>query len=308
MNKFELLHYRSLPVKMCRREKCWKCDRKRSDVCLRMCDDRLCQDCEDTNRAASEGRARDDHDAETNSATPGTSATTDVNVRNDAEIPRIVVNELLSFEAHKLNLMAPDTIVQLCSSFYDEMEIDSAKALLYDLCADRDDRQDRMIKRSSGPRKKSLSMKDVVSLFTRKHDSITVSCVAADLRKLLPIGFNNLDVCTLLAQIQATVAELDTVKDNVATQAVTCIQLQAAVTKQGGLYATLNERVSSLVEASNVVATQPNLPQYMIPGTRYTTCASTRPCRKLCQCPRRKLCPCREGCDDVGCRLPNPGC
>ena len=43
-------------------------------------------------------------------------------------------------------------------------------------------------------------------------------------------------------------------------QAVTCIQLQAAVTKQGGLCATLNETVSSLVEASNVVATEPNLP------------------------------------------------
>ena len=56
-------------------------------------------------------------------------------------------------------------------------------------------------------------------------------------------------------------AELDTVKANVATQTVTCIQLQAAVTQQGGLCATLNETVSSLVEASNVVATQPNLPQ-----------------------------------------------
>ena len=249
---------------MGRREKCWKCDRKRSDVCLRMCDDRLCEDCNDTNRAASEGRARDDHDAETNAATPCTSTTTsDVNdnVRNDAERPRIVVNELLSFVAYKLNLMAPDTIVQLCSSFYDEMEIDSAKALLYDLCADRDDRQDRMIKRSSGPRKKLLSMKDIVSLFTRKHDSITMSFVSADLGILPPIGFNNLDVCTLLAQIQATVAELDMVKANVATQAVTCIQLQAAVTKQGGLCATLNETVSSLVEAAKVVATQPNLPQ-----------------------------------------------
>ena len=60
----------------------------------------------------------------------------------------------------------------------------SAKALLYDLCADRDDRQDRMIKRSSGPRKKALSMKDIVSLFTRKHDSITVSFVAADLGEI----------------------------------------------------------------------------------------------------------------------------
>ena len=204
---------------MGRREKCWKCDRKRSDVCLRMCDDRLCEDCNDTNRAASGGRARDDDDAEINSATPGTSTTTDVNVRNDAERLHIVVNELLSFVAYKLNLMAPDTIVQLCSSFYEETEIDSAKALLYDLCADRDDRQDRMIKRSSGPRKKALSVKDIVSLFTRKHDSITVSFVAADLGKLPPIGFNNLDVCTLLAQIQATVAELDTVKANVAAQA-----------------------------------------------------------------------------------------
>ena len=57
---------------MGRREKCWKCDRKRSDVSLRMCDDRLCQDCDDTNRAASEGRARANHcsrDAEINSAT-----------------------------------------------------------------------------------------------------------------------------------------------------------------------------------------------------------------------------------------------
>ena len=37
---------------MGRKEKCWKCDRKRSDVSLRMCDDRLCQDCDDTNRAS----------------------------------------------------------------------------------------------------------------------------------------------------------------------------------------------------------------------------------------------------------------
>ena len=157
-------------------------------MCFRMCDDRLCQDCNDTNRAASEGRARDDHDAETNSATPGTSttSTTDVNVRNEAERPRIVVNELLCFVAYKLNLMAPDTIVQLCSSFYDEMEIDSAKALFFDLCGDREDRQDRKIKRSSGPVKKSFSTKDIVSFFTRKHDSITVSFVAADLvRKYL---------------------------------------------------------------------------------------------------------------------------
>ena len=61
----------------------------------------------------------------------GTSTITDVNKRNDDERPHIVVNELLCFMEYKLNLMAPDTIVQLCSSFYDETEIDSAKSLLY---------------------------------------------------------------------------------------------------------------------------------------------------------------------------------
>ena len=97
-----------------------------------------------------------------------------------------------------------------------------------------------------------------MSLFTRKHDSITVSFVAADLGKLPPIGF--------LSQIQATVVELDTVKANVATQAVTCFELQAAVTKQGGLCSTLNDTVSSLVAASNVVGTQPNLPEGIATG------------------------------------------
>ena len=190
--------------------------------------------------------------------------------------------------------------MQLCSSFYNETEIDIAKALLYDLRTDHDDRQDRMIKRSSGPRKKALSMKDIVSLLTRKHDSITVSFVAADLGKLHPIGFNNLDACTLLSKIQATVAELDTVKANVATQAVTCSELQAAVAKQGGLCSTLNDTVSSLVAASNVVGTQPNLPEGIATGRSLAPALQPAHLRKLRQC--------REGCDDVGRRLPNAGC
>ena len=44
-------------VRMVRKEKCWQCDRRRSDVSLRISDDRLCQDCDDLNRAACEGRA-----------------------------------------------------------------------------------------------------------------------------------------------------------------------------------------------------------------------------------------------------------
>ena len=103
-------------------------------------------------------------------------STSDVN--NGKERTRIIVNELLSFIAYKLQLMATDTIIQLCASIYSEADIDYDKILLFDLCADQDDRQDRMIKRASGPKKKHVSLKDIVSLFTRKHDAITarVTC------------------------------------------------------------------------------------------------------------------------------------
>ena len=44
---------------------------------------------------------------------------------------RLVVDERLSFVANKLNWMAPETIIQLCSSFYSDEAVDSAK---YHLC------------------------------------------------------------------------------------------------------------------------------------------------------------------------------
>ena len=141
---------------------------------------------------------------------------------------------LYYIDIDKLQLMAPDTIVQLCASFFSEADIDSAKLLLFDLCADQDDRQDRMIKRASGPKKKQLSLKDIVSLFTCKHDAITarVTFVAVDLGKLPPIGYNSLDVCTLLSQLQTTISELETVKVTVAAQAVTCSELRSSAANQ----------------------------------------------------------------------------
>ena len=53
-------------------------------------------------------------------------------------------------------------------------------------------------------------MKDIISIFVRKHDAISakICFVAADLGRLPPIGFGSHDVCTLLAQLQSAVAEL----------------------------------------------------------------------------------------------------
>ena len=53
---------------------------------------------------------------------------------------RLVVGELLSFVAYKLKSMAPDTITQLCSSFYSDEAVDNAKAHLYERCADSADK------------------------------------------------------------------------------------------------------------------------------------------------------------------------
>ena len=65
------------------------------------------------------------------------------------------MNELSSFVAYKLNVMPPDTIIQLCASFYCDDEVDTAKVLRFDLCADQADRQDRLIKRAGQKKKNS---------------------------------------------------------------------------------------------------------------------------------------------------------
>ena len=114
---------------------------------------------------------------------PAQSLTSGINNGNGKK--RVIVNELLSFVAYKLNVMAPDIIIQLCASFYCDDEIDTAKVLLFDLCADQTDRQDRLVKRA-GLKKKQLNLKDIVSLFVRKHDAINdkLCFAAADLGRL----------------------------------------------------------------------------------------------------------------------------
>ncbi len=81
--------------------------------------------------------------------------------------------------------------------------------------------------------------------------------MSVDLGKLPPIGLNSLDVCTLLSQLQTTISELETVKANVAAQAVTCTELRSSVAMQGGLCADLSDAVSSLVAKSNEVSSKP---------------------------------------------------
>ena len=98
-------------------------------------------------------------------------------INNDSG-KRVILNELLSFVAYKLNIMPPDTIIQLCASFYSDDEVDTAKILLFDLCADQADRQDRLIKRSGQKKKAAESEGHCVTLRekTRCHKRKAVLC------------------------------------------------------------------------------------------------------------------------------------
>ena len=111
-----------------------------------------------------------------------------------------------------------------------------------------------------------------MSLFVRKHDAINDKlCFAAvDLGRLPPIGFDSIDGCALLAQLQAMMADLEGVKANVAAQASAFSELQSTVAMQGGLCTNLSNTVSYIVaksvaavgepESTGATSTRPDLP------------------------------------------------
>ena len=84
---------------------------------LHICDDRLCQDCDDLNRAAFEGRAcaeQSRDDAETQSAPAATTGTTSATSNSKS-----IRNELLCYVANKMDLVVHDSLIKLCTDFYD---------------------------------------------------------------------------------------------------------------------------------------------------------------------------------------------
>ena len=84
---------------------------------LHICDDRLCQDCDDLNRAAFEGRAcaeQSTDDAETQSAPAATTGTTSATSNSKS-----IRSELLCYVANKMDLVVHDSLIKLCTDFYD---------------------------------------------------------------------------------------------------------------------------------------------------------------------------------------------
>ena len=58
-----------------------------------------------------------------------------------------IVNEPLCYITNKIEKMPADILVKLCSDFYNDEQIDEAKAILYDTCTRRGYTLPRMVKR-----------------------------------------------------------------------------------------------------------------------------------------------------------------
>ena len=175
--------------RMTRKEKCWQCDRRRSDVTLRMCDDRLCQDCDNVNRAVSEGRACADKSSVTGIVTvsDGTATGTTNHAVSDTEsantttstpkplIRNMIRNELLCYVFNKMDLVVHDSLVKVCTNFYDTKAIETAKRVLYsfDAVIDCGVRHQRR----QGPSKDKANMEDILLAFHRCSD--LPECVAS---------------------------------------------------------------------------------------------------------------------------------
>ena len=204
----------------------------RSDVTLRMCDDRLCQDCDNANRAALplKGRACADRpsvtvNTATASASDGTSTTNhhalDVSNRQDG----VIVDELLCFLVNKIDVLPPQSIADLCLTTYDEGEIEAAKKRLFDLCADENSSRFR---RRQGPKKSAANLDDMIPLLQEKGTDVPLF-VARDLSRLPPITFDSVDVSSLLHSVRRAQLEIDVLKASVGIQRDATVDLTEIV-------------------------------------------------------------------------------
>ena len=133
----------------------------------------------------------------------------------------IVINELLCFVTNKCDLLPAESISQLCCATFEESEIEQSKKLLYDICADHD--TPRMILRK-GPKKSSQNIEDILKLVQEKGTDLP-TFVAHNLQLLPPIGFDSLDVSTLLHTIKKTQTEVQLLKEGLKSQAETVNEL-----------------------------------------------------------------------------------
>lgn len=127
----------------------------------------------------------------------------------------IIVDELLCFISNKIDKVSPDTILRLCIPVYKDGQIEKSKKILFSLPAAAKTKR-RLIKRV-GDDKDSKNLEDIVNLLQELGTNIP-KFVAADLSKLPPITFNNIDVTVLLNRINQVEEETKALREVIGSQ------------------------------------------------------------------------------------------
>ena len=176
-------------------------------------------------------------------ADPSQSAT--VSSKNDNN-NGVVIDELLCFVQNRFDLLPPTAIADLCTSTFQEGDIEASKRRLFELCADENCTQ--MRKRQS-PHKTTKHIDDIVRLMQEKGTD-TPTSVALNLAKLPPVTFDSIDVSALLHSIQHAQFEIDLLRACVQTQQTGSESLREVV-------GSVSVRLAA-VESATVESRQPH--------------------------------------------------
>ena len=137
-----------------------------------------------------------------------------------------IVNELLCYISNQIDLCTTDDLVELCSRFYSEDEIDAARDVI-----EREPDVEPLRPRRQGPNRKMNTVKDIIKTFHDLGKSIPTFC-ACDLRKLPPLSFVDCEEATMMKKFENLRAE-------VFRKVGACQELNEVVK-------TFNERISRL--------------------------------------------------------------
>ena len=105
-----------------------------------------------------------------------------------------LANELLCFVSRKMDLMTSDHLIKVCSEFYSEREIESAKLVANDACGLYGTPAKR-----NGAYKKEKHLKDIL-LYLHEADYVP-RFVAHDIRRFPPISINHMDATAIVQEM-----------------------------------------------------------------------------------------------------------
>lgn len=111
----------------------------------------------------------------------------------------VIINEVLTYISNKMDLLAKDTLVLICSDFYTNEVIESAKALAFKSCNSKK----RLQRRQGDPKlTKKKNIEDIYDVIANCDINKLPIFVARDLQNIPPVDLTHIDVSTLTSDIR----------------------------------------------------------------------------------------------------------